>query len=108
EEERVIGFASVSPYREGRQALEKVAEISYYLHPDHQGKGAGTFLLQQIIERTKQLKFKFLVAILLGSNSASIALLKKAGFEKWGELPGLAEFGAHTTSHLYYGRLIGG
>ncbi|RYG45318.1 MAG: GNAT family N-acetyltransferase [Chitinophagaceae bacterium] len=101
--QEVIGFASVSPYREGRQALEKVAEISYYLHPSSQGKGAGTFFVQKVIEQARSLEFKYLLAILLSSNSSSIALLNKLGFEKWGELPGVAEFAGDTVSHLYYG-----
>ena len=101
---QVAGFASISPYREGRQAFKNVAEISYYLHPDHQRKGGGTFLVDALIKHCSANGFRHLVAILLGSNTASISLLEKTGFKKWGEMPGIAEFGEAFTSHLYYGK----
>ncbi len=105
-ESRVIGFASISPYREGRQAFDRVAEISYYLHPDHQRKGYGTFFVSNVIGAAKDLGISYLVAILLGSNSASQNLLFKFGFEKRGELPGIANFGEMTDNHVYLGKKI--
>lgn len=105
-EKKVIGFASISPYREGRQALEKVAELSYYLHPAFQGRGIGKFLAENIIKRAEKSGFSHLVAILLGSNLRSAQFLEKLGFEKWGELPDVADFGAFRTSHMYFGKRL--
>lgn len=100
----VAGFGSLSPYREGRQALEEVAEISYYLHPDHQRIGGGTYLITEMLQQASQIGFRHLLAILPGWNTGSMRLLENAKFEKWGELPGIARFGSQFTSHIYYGR----
>lgn len=105
-EGETIGFASLSPYREGRQAFEKVAEISYYLRPDHQGRGYGTHFVKNAIHSAKEMGTHFLVAILLGSNKVSEGLLYKLGFEKWGEMPGIADFGEMQDDHLYLGRKL--
>ncbi|VAW65107.1 hypothetical protein MNBD_GAMMA11-2113 [hydrothermal vent metagenome] len=42
----VIGYLSLSEYHSGRQALMKTAEVSYYIHLQHHGKGIGTGLLR--------------------------------------------------------------
>jgi L-amino acid N-acyltransferase YncA len=43
------------------------------------------------------------IAILLGTNDGSIALLKKHGFIEWGRMPGIIEFEDKICDHLYYG-----
>ncbi len=100
---RVVGYVYLSPYRPGRKAMRFLAEVSYYLHKDFQRQGIGSELLQFAIEKAKDLKYRHLVAILLGFNQASIGLLEKFNFEKWGELPHVADFDGQTCSHLYYG-----
>ena len=39
-ENAVQGWISLSPYRQGREALKKTIEISYYVHPDHQNQAS--------------------------------------------------------------------
>ena len=45
------------------------------------------------------------VTIVIDSNTASIRLLEKHGFEKWGHMPGVAEFNGLEVGHLYYGMM---
>lgn len=99
----VSGYVYLSAYRPGRKAMNSTVEISYYVHDDYQGRGIGTLLLTHGITCAKELKYKTLVAILLSFNEASIGLLKKFEFEKWGCLPQIAEFDQVTCDHLYYG-----
>ena len=102
----VAGWLSFSPYREGRQALRSAAEISYYVHTGYHRRGIGSALLEYAINRAPELKFKTLIAILLEPNIASIALLKKAGFEKWGDMPSVADINGGEYNHQYYGLRI--
>ncbi len=102
----VVGWCSLSPYRYGRSAFDKTAEISYYIAESHRGKGIGTALVERAISDCSRLGIEILVAILLGSNAPSINLLLKFGFEEWGRLPGIAEIDTNRYDHLYMGRRV--
>lgn len=102
----VIGYATISAYRPGRQALRFTAEISCYVHFNYHRQGAASSLLQYAIHMCPSLQIKTLFAILMDSNTASIRLLEKYGFEKWGHLPRVAEFDGVEVGHLYYGLRI--
>ena len=101
---RVAGYVALSPYRNGRKAFSTTAEISYYLHPDYQGAGIGSRLIDHAISKCHGLGIECLVAILLSCNEASIKILKKYGFSRWGRLPGVGIINATPVDHLYYGR----
>jgi len=102
-EDFLAGWISLGPYRESRQALAHVAEVSYYVDEGERGKGVGSILLDHALKVAPQYGFSVLVAILLNKNPASIGLLHKFGFEAWGVLPGIARIGAEEADHLYYG-----
>ncbi len=102
----VIGYATISAYRPGRQALRFTAEISCYVHFDYHRQGVAASLLEYAIDMCPSLQIKTLFAILIDSNTASIRLLEKYGFEKWGHLPRVAEFDGVEVGHLYYGLKI--
>ena len=99
----IAGWLSFSPYRKGRQALRETAEVSYYVHNECHRRGIGSRLLDHAIKISPELRFRTLIAILLDQNTASIALLEKFGFERWGNMPGIAEIDNKKYSHLYYG-----
>ncbi len=99
----VVGWCSLSPYRSGRMALRYTAEISYYIHQDFRRMGIGSQLVSYAMEESRSRGIKTLVAILLDVNVASIRLLERLGFRRWGELPGVADFDGHECGHLYYG-----
>ena len=106
EKEEIIGWCSLSPYRPGRKALRKTAEISYYLDRNYRGKGLGSELVQYSLNIAKKFGFKNLLAILLDENKISVRLLEKFGFTKWGHLPGIAEFEGEKCGQFIYGRNI--
>lgn len=103
EEEELIGWASLGPYREDRQALAHVAEVSYYVDAGVRGRGIGSRLLDHAIQVAPDYGFSVLIAILLNRNPASIGLLQKFGFEEWGRMPGIAKIHKQLADHLYYG-----
>ena len=100
---RVVGWISFGAYRIDRQALEHVAEVSYYVDISQQGKGLGTHLLKHAILKAPIFGFSVLIAILLGRNQASIGLLEKLEFSCWGTMPGIAKIDNQEVDHLYYG-----
>lgn len=107
ESNKVIkGWCSLSPYRKGRAALEKTAEISYYVSEKSRGQGVATALIEYALSDCERLGIESLVAILLESNEPSINLLRKFQFEEWGRLPKIAVIDGNCYDHLYMGRQI--
>ena len=105
-DQQVTGWLSFGPYREGRQALAHVAEVSYYIHCSYRGKGMCSVLVEHALHVAPDLGFSVLLAILLGENRKSIAFLERNGFAQWGALPGIARIGEINADHLYYGYKI--
>lgn len=102
----VVGWISLGEYRKGRRALRHTAEVSFYIRKDRQGKGIGTELLKFVIDRAPDVNIKTLIAILLEPNTASIRLLKRFSFRKWGDMPNVAEFDGIECNHQFYGLRI--
>ena len=80
---QVVGFGSLSPYRE-RPAYRGTAEVSVYVHHSHKRKGIGHALLNALVEKAQQHGFHTLIARVSGPNDASHALFAASGFEKVG------------------------
>ena len=100
---KIVGYATLAPYRNGREALKKVAEISFYLNYNSLGKGIGSALIKHVIADCHRVNKETLLAILLDVNTASIKLLQKFGFKEWGNLPLNSNFDGNKYGHLIYG-----
>ena len=105
-EDKVLGWISLGPYREGRQALAHVAEVSYYVDENERGKGIGSSMLRHSIDVAPGFGFSVLIAILLDKNPASIGLLEKFDFKEWGRMPEIALIDGQKADHLYYGLVL--
>jgi len=100
---KILGWISLSPYREGREALKFTIEISYYVHNKFKRQGIGSELIEYALLSGKKLGYKTIFAIVLDKNEASIKLLEKFGFEKWGHMPNVANFNGEECGHIYLG-----
>ena len=80
EEDAVVGFGSLSPYKE-RAAYRTTVEDSVYVDPSHQGEGVGTALLTGLIEIARTSGFHTVMARIEASGTASRALHSRCGFE---------------------------
>jgi L-amino acid N-acyltransferase YncA len=76
----VVGFASLTPYR-SRPAYSTTVEDSVYVHADHRAKGIGRLLLDQIVGLAATSGFHTVMARIVGTHEASIALHRAGGFE---------------------------
>ena len=76
----VIGFASLSPYKE-RAAYRTTVEDSIYIRRDHQGRGVGRTLLTHMVDVAAASGFHTVMARIEASGTASRALHAACGFE---------------------------
>lgn len=93
EDDLVLGYFYLSPWRDGRAAMRQVAEVSYYLTSSARGRGVGRFMLQQAQLIAKNAGIRHLLAVLLDINTGSRSLLEKEGFSQAGHLPDIANLG---------------
>ena len=83
DDDTVIGFASLSPYRP-RPAYAPTVEDSVYVHPESRGAGVGRALLSEIVRLAGLHGFHSAIARIVGGHAASIALHARCGFEHVG------------------------
>jgi phosphinothricin acetyltransferase len=79
----LMGFASLSPYKE-RPAYRTSVEDSVYIHRDHHGQGVGKALLADLVDRAREHGFHTVIARMVGGHDASIALHRAVGFVEVG------------------------
>ena len=79
----LAGFASLSPYRD-RPAYRTTVENSVYVDEGQQGKGIGRQLMAELIDTARDHGFHSMIARIVSSNAASIALHRGLGFEMVG------------------------
>ncbi len=76
----VVGFGSLSPYKE-RPAYFTTVEDSVYVRDDHRGTGVGRQLLAELVRLAQQYGYHSVIARIVGGHDASIALHRRCGFE---------------------------
>ena len=79
----VVGFASLSPYKE-RAAYRPTVEDSVYVRRDMGGRGIGKALLSEVLELAAQSGFHSVMARIEASGAASRALHTSCGFREVG------------------------
>jgi phosphinothricin acetyltransferase len=76
---RVVGFASLSPYRP-RAAYRTTVENSVYVDESARGGGVGRALMDELIDVATKRGFHTIVAHIVGGHDASIGLHHACGF----------------------------
>jgi L-amino acid N-acyltransferase YncA len=83
---QIMGYALVSPWKQKR-AYRFTVENSIYLGAAATGKGLGTALLGELIERSKAAGLKEILAVIADKGAeSSIALHEKFGFTEVGRM----------------------
>ena len=76
----VVGFGSLSPYKE-RAAYRTSVENSVYVRQDRHGEGIGGRLLMELLSMAELSGFHAVFARINASGEASLALHRRCGFE---------------------------
>jgi L-amino acid N-acyltransferase YncA len=86
---RVAGYAYAGPFRP-RPAYRFVVEDSVYVAPDAKGRGIGRALIVRLIEESRQLGFRQMIAVIGDGrpDSPSVKLHEALGFHHSGRLQG--------------------
>lgn len=82
---RIAGWGSISPFH-ARSAFRYTVEDSIYIAPDAQGRGLGRLVLQDLIERARQIGHRQMVALIDSLQHGSLQLHHKFGFVEKGRL----------------------
>jgi L-amino acid N-acyltransferase YncA len=78
--ETVLGFGSLSPFRE-RSGYSGTVENSVYVDRSQRGRGVGRALLAELLVLASDHGFHSVIARIAGHNETSIGLHAAAGFE---------------------------
>lgn len=76
---KIVGFSFLRSYHR-IEAFKRVAEITYFILPEHTRKGLGEKLLKLVIDDARKLGIDTLLASISSLNEASIKFHKKNGF----------------------------
>jgi len=79
-DDAVVGFASLSPYKE-RAAYRTTVEDSVYVARHRSGQGIGQLLLSHVVDVARASGFHAVMARIEASGAASRALHARCGFE---------------------------
>jgi L-amino acid N-acyltransferase YncA len=77
---KVLGFASLSPYRP-RPAYRTTVEDSLYVDERARGQGIGKGLLEELVRLAGAHGFHAVIGRIVGGHDASIAVHRACGFE---------------------------
>ena len=102
---RIVAWLSFSSFY-GRPAYVKTAEISVYVHEARRKRGFGSYLLTQALACAPGLKIDSLLGFIFGHNEPSLALFRRFGFSRWGELPKVAAFDGVERDLIIVGRRV--
>ncbi len=81
--ETIVGFAFLHPYRPG-STFRRVAEITYFIRPEHTGKGIGTMILERFKLAAMEHGIDTILANISSRNEASLRFHRKHGFDECG------------------------
>ncbi len=79
----IVGFAYLAPFHPVA-TMKKSALLTYFIHPDHTGKGLGSLLLEQLMEAGRRLEVSNFLAHISSANEGSIRFHTSHGFTECG------------------------
>ena len=83
---QILGYATVAPWKQ-KAAYRYTVENSIYLRAAATGKGIGTALMAELLDRAKEAGIKEVVAVIADKGAeASIAMHERFGFTEVGRM----------------------
>lgn len=105
-EQGVVGYLGWFHFMNERPGYYITADLAIYLHPEHQRRGLGRYLIGQAIAHAPRLGVETLTATIFASNTASIRLFEAMGFERWGLMPRVARLEGVEKDLVLVGRRL--
>ena len=102
----VLGYLAFSDFLNGRPGYGVTSDLAVYLHPEWRGRSLGSYLLRQALDHAPRLGVETLVTTIFASNTASVRLFEKMGFEHWGYLPKVARLVDIYRDLIIVGRTV--
>lgn len=97
----LLGFGSYGSFR-AWPAYKYTVEHSVYVHKDQRGRGLGKILMKELISAARKNDIHALIGAIDATNSGSIVLHERLGFEHVGTLPQVAfKFGRWLDLAFY-------
>jgi phosphinothricin acetyltransferase len=90
----------------GRPAYHRTAELGIYTAPAARRRGLAQALLDHALAQAPSLGLATLLAFVFGHNAPSLALFARAGFERWGTLPRVAQLDGIERDLVILGRRL--
>ena len=84
-QDKIIGYCSLSSFR-GSSGYATTAESSVYVHKDFRKRGIASALMNEIVDRARQLEYHAIVACIAGENDSSVRFHERFGFKFSGRL----------------------
>ena len=86
----IVGFGMLRAHNP-MPAFSHTAEVTYFIHPDHTGKGLGKILLEFLEREGRGRGITTLLANISSLNAGSINFHEKNGFIERGRFKGVGE-----------------
>ena len=102
----LLGYAYAGPFHT-RPAYRHTAENTIYIRHDRLGQGLGTALLAALLTACEACGVRQMMALIAGTEPASIALHAKAGFVEAGRLKSVGRKHGKWIDVLYMQRALG-
>jgi len=91
EDGRVVGYASLSGYRE-KEAYAATVELSIYVDPQYRRRGVARALMGAILDEARRRDdIHTVISVITGGNEASIKLHQEFGFTHCGTMREVGE-----------------
>lgn len=84
-DDRIVGVAYAAPWNY-RAAYQWTAEVTVYVDPSRQRRGAGDALYTELLDRMRRKGFHSVVAVIALPNEPSVRLHERHGFTRVGQL----------------------
>ena len=101
----IIAWLSYSDFY-GRPAYAATSELSIYVHPSARGQGLGRYFMAEALLNAADFGLDTLLGFIFGHNRPSLALFEAFGFERWGELPGVARLDGVRRDLVIMGKRV--
>ena len=102
---RVVGFGMLRPHNP-MPAFSRVAEITYFIRPEHTGKGIGQSMLAYLVEGGRKRKIASILAGISSRNKRSIEFHRKNGFQECGRFKEIGQKNGQIFDVVWMQRMI--